>query len=593
MLTTLKTWRRHIHYHFGAYTSKNILVLMKDLGVSYLSTSSKGEDMSTVSHPVKAPSVEPHGSFICPITYGVMKDPVIDKHGHTFEKAAITTWLKSHTTCPMNQQPITLEELTPNRALKDLIDTYPPSASESPSPTPEIRPSGQGQNDTIVQQLLTSAQNVEKQDKLPDAEKLYLMALPFISKSEDYSHLPHLYEKMGQKEKAAACYLVLTDLQTAEGKSLEATQSLRKSYENVPSPTVKERLAHQLKENGDKQEASQLYLELSQQHLYNQAQSQAITLCQQALEAFRGWAEPWKTMAGLQKEPIPTLLKGAQEGSMPLKERIALCQMALIKEPEHMPAQMLLMNLKQQKMKEKIKQLQEIIEFNNLKKPLQPSRVGTSPVAAIIPAMAFGKAAWAQYFGDIGVEPPLPPNFEEILNSPCPFWSGKRLRETHLLTLIPQTVNEQPFTLNSLNELVQKPKQGSAAKYSSYWEPIQKELGALAPQKSYWVLMTRDVIPNSRSKKFDAQKGLIDQNKPYAMPLLLEAATSLLMEQVRTGTRLYTDSPYTYTRCQERVSSHPNNPLVVGGFSSAGLFVGTDALDGENEYCGVGPLRKF
>ncbi|MGZ6330812.1 MAG: SH3 domain-containing protein, partial [Parachlamydiaceae bacterium] len=50
-----------------------------------------------------------------------------------------------------------------------------------------------------------------------------------------------------------------------------------------------------------------------------------------------------------------------------------------------------------------------------------------------ISSIAFGKAKWATYFGDIGEEPPLPNNIQTILSSPCPFWPNKKVEETHLL----------------------------------------------------------------------------------------------------------------------------------------------------------------
>ena len=52
--------------------------------------------------------------------------------------------------------------------------------------------------------------------------------------------------------------------------------------------------------------------------------------------------------------------------------------------------------------------------------------------------IAFGKEMWATYLGDIGVEPPLPPDIKAILSAPCPFFSGKKVEETHLLVLIPK-----------------------------------------------------------------------------------------------------------------------------------------------------------
>ncbi len=91
-----------------------------------------------------------------------------------------------------------------------------------------------------------------------------------------------------------------------------------------------------------------------------------------------------------------------------------------------------------------------------------------------VPSMAFGKALWAQYFGDIGVEPPLPPHINAILQSPCPYWSGKKVEETHLLVLIPQTVNGKPLTLRSLGELVKSPKQGTSSQYRHFWDKALK-----------------------------------------------------------------------------------------------------------------------
>ena len=52
------------------------------------------------------------------------------------------------------------------------------------------------------------------------------------------------------------------------------------------------------------------------------------------------------------------------------------------------------------------------------------------------------------------------------------------------------------------------------------------------------------------------------------MPTLLEAAASILMEHVVSGTRLYSDSPSTWTRCQE---VHKGYLIGVGGFMLAGL----------------------
>ena len=92
-------------------------------------------------------------------------------------------------------------------------------------------------------------------------------------------------------------------------------------------------------------------------------------------------------------------------------------------------------------------------------------------------SIAFGANKWKEYLGDVGVEPPLPSNIDEILNRPCPFWDDKIVGETHLLVLIPKAVGGKPFTLNLLDKLVQKPKKGKVTKFAHYWDKIKKELG--------------------------------------------------------------------------------------------------------------------
>lgn len=563
---------------------------------------------------------EPHSSFICPITNDIMVDPVIDKHGHTFEKAAITQWLKTKTTCPLNNQQMSSDELAPNRALKEIIESY-----QAPSPQGSLtqddktipHPSAQVQNDALSAPLLTNAQDLENKNKLQDAEQLYLIALQFTSKSEDYAHLPRLFEKKGEKERAAKAHIVLADLQITEGKKPEAIASLKTSLQLKAQPSIKEKLAHLLNETGQKQEAALLFLELAQQALYNKDTLRATTLCNEALQAFPGHAETWKTLAALQNDTtgtVKTLLKGANEPTMPLKDRLEICKTITLKDPDNLQAELLFLKLNQLKMKNKIKQLKQIDDqkIQNLERTLkellseketrlakkeeklriaeQVKALEAQKVQQLqkeaVPDIAFGKAAWAKHFGDVGVEPPLPPNIEQLLNGPCPIWQGKTVRETHLLVLVPQTVNGQPLTLKLLGELVQKPLQGNATKYRSFYLGEYKDPPAPA---SHWALVTRDVLPGSRSKPYAEQQKIAQGYSGYQVPTILDATTAILMEYVRSGTRLYGDNPWTYTRSQEKYNK--NWQLIVGGFSAAGLLVNYYRDDGE--YVGVGGLRKF
>ena len=105
--------------------------------------------------------------------------------------------------------------------------------------------------------------------------------------------------------------------------------------------------------------------------------------------------------------------------------------------------------------------------------------------------------------------------------------------------------------------------------------------------KSHWVLMTKDVIPDSRNKKYKDQKALVTRHAskagiPYKIPNVLQATTSILMHYVETREALYTDGilgpERTFTRCQEDMKQHTP---AIGNFSSKLLRV---LMDINNEH---------
>jgi hypothetical protein len=211
-----------------------------------------------------------------------------------------------------------------------------------------------------------------------------------------------------------------------------------------------------------------------------------------------------------------------------------------------------------------------------------------------LPAEVFGAEEWRQYFGEVGEVPPYPEHLIDTLNSPCPFWARKSVKNTHLLVLIPSRVAGQPFSLNLLEKLIDRPQGGGhPTRYRCYYDGVQRVLGAQSPGGSYWVLMTREVLEGSRNKDYASQKSLVatragETELPYELPGALEAATVILSHYVRSEERLYTDNPWTWTRCRELVDNRL--PVIVGGFSSGGLGVGSD---GGRSYYGVSCLRKF
>ncbi len=59
-------------------------------------------------------------TLICPITLEIMQDPVMDKHGHSFERTGITEWLRGHRQCPLGGEDLTTEDLFSNVVLKNI-----------------------------------------------------------------------------------------------------------------------------------------------------------------------------------------------------------------------------------------------------------------------------------------------------------------------------------------------------------------------------------------------------------------------------------------------------------------------------------------
>jgi len=187
--------------------------------------------------------------------------------------------------------------------------------------------------------------------------------------------------------------------------------------------------------------------------------------------------------------------------------------------------------------------------------------------------IAFGKEQWARYFGDVGEEPPLPTHIDAILDRSCPFWPGKQVRDTHLLVLLPSKVNARSLTLNSLGELVRcSHSREHGTRFHNYDEVVKRLLGYQSLPSSYWVLITRDVVPTNHyriaTNQIVSMTGKAYQSG-YTASSALEAATAILSHYIHTGEVLYPESSRTYALCQD--FSGPQSHVLVGGLSVAGL----------------------
>ena len=218
----------------------------------------------------------------------------------------------------------------------------------------------------------------------------------------------------------------------------------------------------------------------------------------------------------------------------------------------------------------------------------------------------FGDKEWKEYFKEIGAFPNLPANIEDTLNQECPFNPGKKVGETHTLTLIPKTVGGRNFNLDLLAELVENPKKGYQAQI--YYEGVKAERGQKQIDESYWVLVLKepkDVLSYILSaeeimgeeKQFNMDRRLAQTNytepremlqklnkkipisTEYRLPNTLEAATVILTHHIRKGEAWY-ETPFnfrgytvpTYAWCSDKTSSS-SHQIVLGEFNKKSLFI--------------------
>ncbi len=204
----------------------------------------------------------------------------------------------------------------------------------------------------------------------------------------------------------------------------------------------------------------------------------------------------------------------------------------------------------------------------------------------------FGESEWTTFCGRVDPAPPLPSDFSDIWNGPCPIYSGKKINETHMLVYIPATIDGKPFTLKKLGEIAKRffPKTGRGFEYIT--PSIFDKLGEKSTE-SRWVLMTKDVLRGSRNKNYAKQRKIVarlaEKSLGYKVPDALEAATCILAQYFfDSKTRSFSNELWTYTRCEEEIQG---DQVIVGGFTPVGLQV--SCYNADDEFVGIAALRKL
>lgn len=207
--------------------------------------------------------------------------------------------------------------------------------------------------------------------------------------------------------------------------------------------------------------------------------------------------------------------------------------------------------------------------------------------------IAFSSKNWADWNADLVKDVDmkeemlsLPNNIVEVLrNSAFP---GQKIEETYVLVRM-----LKGLTIKKLGDLAKKYFPTNIDGYRDIRPEIVDELGDKPADKSIWLLMTKNFLPESRGKSYSKQKGIVEKlakatRAPYEVPTTLEAATCILALYARNvGHGIFSSSPNAYIRCQEIVQGQQ---VVVGCVDWNGLCVGGRYMD---DFVGIAALQKL
>lgn len=74
--------------------------------------------------PLQSSNPVPPSSYLCPVCWELMADPVVLDTGHSYDRPCIERWLfqQNNRTCPVTGQRLNHLELIPNHALRIAIE---------------------------------------------------------------------------------------------------------------------------------------------------------------------------------------------------------------------------------------------------------------------------------------------------------------------------------------------------------------------------------------------------------------------------------------------------------------------------------------
>jgi gluconate kinase len=122
-------------------TARNAMDVLGPLGVEldkehavaaeYLSEVKAAEQRKSERQTKQIPDIPVPHEFLCPLTHGTMRDPVVAADGNTYEREAIEQYFERYSKSPLTQEPLKNKEVVPNNALKKLIRSHEETVQKS------------------------------------------------------------------------------------------------------------------------------------------------------------------------------------------------------------------------------------------------------------------------------------------------------------------------------------------------------------------------------------------------------------------------------------------------------------------------------
>lgn len=215
-------------------------------------------------------------------------------------------------------------------------------------------------------------------------------------------------------------------------------------------------------------------------------------------------------------------------------------------------------------------------------------RIDCVEIRSLLGKNFLGAEAWRTQGIDVGAVPIMPlPITESLIESECPLHPGRKIKDTHLLVLVPETVNGEPYTALKLHDLCAVRK-GSVEKLINQqyvWYTSWELRGwAVTPKvKSEWMLIPKsdpdyETVPAAKQFRFktiaEQEEVLVNHYPEYREAKTIELMTAVLLYDLVNKEQVL---PH-YLRCLERNLS--GGRVCVGYFDADGLRI----ADSDNGY---------